>query len=75
MRLVCCLDLGGRQKNLGDREMLVPWGEIRGLGGKRLGVRNMGDGSEEWVGQSRDVQEAPYAQLKTLKGPQLQEEA
>lgn len=44
-----------RQKNLGDREMLVPWGEMRDLGGKWLevGDRNMGDEFEEWVGQSQ----------------------
>lgn len=33
-----------RQKNLGDRDMLVPWGEIRGMGGKRLGEWGTGIG-------------------------------
>lgn len=53
-----CLLPGSRrqsQKNLGDREMVVPWGEMRVLGGNvwGLGDKNMGDEFEEWVGYSK----------------------
>lgn len=44
-----------RQKNLGDRDVLTPWGERRESGGKRLEGGGQEYEFEEWVGQSQDV--------------------